>query len=188
MSPGLANARRSLLLTLAISQFALSVASAQSPPGAVSGCYGVTLGTWAPAVGLGADTVETIPPSRIELLTDIVTTALGRGSWIIRPAPGASPGYYRFSSFYRPAPADSIDLVWSTGFSGVQMRVARSNDNLVGWATTFWDFERTTQRASVRLVRESCGADAYPGFRESIRDPGASVTPAVRAARPRQRP
>jgi hypothetical protein len=150
------NGLRSILLGIALVHASESAAQSQSPPTAAVGCYAVKMGAWEPVVSLGADTIETIPPARIELLADTVTSGRGRGAWIIRPAPGAGASYHRFVSFYRPAPADSLDLTWTTGFSGLRMRVARSGTELVGWAQTFWDFERTRQRAPVRLIREPC--------------------------------
>lgn len=132
-------------------------AAAQGPaPPRLLGCYEVKLGAWQPALDLGPDTVFIQPPVHFELLGDTGTSAMERARWLVRPAPRATPGRHRFSS-WRLSTADSVELIWTTGFSGLRIVVASATDTLRGRAETFWDFDRARQRAAAELVRAPCG-------------------------------
>ena len=55
---------------------------------------------------------------------------------------------------------DSIELRWTTGFSGVNMSLSHEGDTLRGLAETTWDFDRQVQHANVTMWRVRCDADA----------------------------
>ena len=115
----------------------------------VAGCYIVNLGTWRPELSIGRDTVYMYPPSRIQLQTDTGTTLWEQGRWLVRPAPGVPRSVHRFS-FFRALGSDSIEVLWSTGLSGVRMRLKNEAGTMTGLADAFWDFPRQRQVASVR--------------------------------------
>ena len=57
--------------------------------------------------------------------------------------------------------ADSIDVVWSDGFSGVGVRLAIKGDTLHGLARTFVDVEPAVDdTATITAIRVPCGASA----------------------------
>ncbi len=123
-------------------------------PERVAGCYVVNLAAWKPDLSIGRDTEFMYPPSRIRLHTDTGTTLWEQGQWLVRPAPGVPRSVHRFS-FFRALGSDSIEVLWSTGFSGVRMR--RNAGTLSGYAEPFWDFPRQQQSAAVHLERTNCG-------------------------------
>jgi hypothetical protein len=124
-------------------------------PQKVAGCYLVHLEPWTPTASLGRDTVFIRVPARIQLMADTGTTLFEQGRWLVRAAPGEPRTRHRFSIFH-PIGSDSIEAVWSTGFSGVRMRLDHTSVPLTGRAFTFWDFPRAQQVADVRLEPTSC--------------------------------
>lgn len=117
----------------------------------LSGCWTVTLGAYAPAMDLGADSGYSRPPKRIDL-DSVRGSRLASYGWTIRPSLGI-PTSIDESSYFNPIGADSVLLIWTTGFSGLKIRAAIGNDTLRGVATPFWDFPRAAQHAQVVLVR-----------------------------------
>jgi hypothetical protein len=124
-----------------------------SMPQRVAGCYVVNFGPWTPDLPIGRDSVFMYPPSRIQLHADTGTTLWEQGQWLVRPAPGVPRSVHRFS-FFRVSEPDTIEVLWSTGFSGLRMRL--DADALTGHAASFWDFPRQQQVAAVRLERTNC--------------------------------
>jgi hypothetical protein len=135
---------------------ATSSARAQdnSPPVDAFACYQVVLGKWEPTLELREDSIFVIPPMRIELKRELGSSAFEKHGWLVRPAPGVPASVHRFSYFRLVG--DSLSLVWTTGFSGLTMKVAIASDTMHGQAHSFWDFDRRKQTAVVRLVRNSC--------------------------------
>jgi hypothetical protein len=123
----------------------------------VAGCYSVSMGRWRPWRWLGNDAVLFRPPAKIELKTDTGVAQFERGHRLVRPAPGALPSFHRFA-YYLPAGPDSVQIVFTTGFDGLTMRLQVSAAALVGSAETFTDDSRSPLRAPVRLTRERCAS------------------------------
>jgi len=121
----------------------------------VVGCWQVSIGRWEPNMSIGEDTIFSWPPRSIELQAVKGTRTFEDHGWLVRPAPGVRPSVHDFS-FFETRGSDSIDVVWTTGFSGLTMRLGRVGDTLRGQARTFWDFPRTAQTAEVLLARISC--------------------------------
>jgi hypothetical protein len=47
-------------------------------------------------------------------------------------------------------------LVWTTGLSGVEVKLHREGNTLVGVAEPFWDFPRRRRRSRVVAQRIEC--------------------------------
>lgn len=126
-------------------------------PAIAPACYDLDLGPWEPHMELDADSIYVAPPPRI-LLDTIPRVGLGRptGYWL-GAAPGALPSIHRFSSWTRME-SDSIELVWTNGFSGFRAKLSTRSTPLVGIAQTFWDFGRPQQTASLTAAAVSCDA------------------------------
>lgn len=132
-------------------------AVASAPPGFV-GCWALALSPWTPAAELGTDSVFITPPARIELTADSSIDARPTGL-VVRPAPGTRATIHRFVYWERLGP-DSLRIVFSTGFSGVLMRLARSGETLRGSARTFWDAQRPVQTSAVTATPIPCAPPA----------------------------
>ena len=125
----------------------------------VVGCWELRMGAWSPALMLGADERIITPPSRVLIDSTIGTRPYERRNLLLRPAPGATPSVHRYS-WWNIGRADSIELRWTTGFSGVNMSVEHEGDTLRGVAETTWDFDRQIQTANVTMWRVPCDAAA----------------------------
>ena len=132
----------------------LGAQQVDSLPPTVVGCFRVDLGAWRPAMDLRGDSVYTSPPVRIEIRQERGSRS-SRGEHIVRPAPGEAASVHRFS-WARKSTADSITLVWSNGFSGINLTLAVREDTLSGFGRTFWDFPRSAQVTEARLVKVRC--------------------------------
>ena len=119
----------------------------------VAGCWTVTMSTYAPPMVLRGDSVYSKPPRRIELDSMRGAGPFARDGWALSPARGVPLSVHRFSYFH-PIAGDSLELVWTSGFSGLTIRAAISADTLRGVARTFWDFGRPEQLAPVVLTRD----------------------------------
>ena len=114
----------------------LAPAAASGQTERVLGCYDLYLGTWAPN-DPGGDSIYYAPPTRV-LLTADSGAGLGhtpRG-YALLAAPSAMPSLHQYS--WWTFSGDSILMHWSSGFSGVNLRLA-GGDTLRGVARTFSD-------------------------------------------------
>ena len=125
----------------------------------VVGCWEVRMGAWAPTLMLGPDERIITPPSRVLIDSTIGTRPYERRNLLLRPAPGAAPSVHRYS-WWNMGRADSIQLRWTTGFSGLNMSLSHEGDTLRGLAETTWDFDRQVQKADVTMWRVRCDAAA----------------------------
>lgn len=125
----------------------------------VVGCWQLRMSAWEPALMLGADERIITPPSRVLIDSTIGTRPYERRNLLLRPAPGAAPSVHRYS-WWNLGRGDSIQLRWTTGFSGINMRLSHERDTLRGFAETEWDFDRQRQQAAVTAWRVPCAADA----------------------------
>ncbi len=134
----------------------------------VVGCWELRMGAWRPALMLGPDERIVTPPSRILIDSTIGTRPYERRNLLLRPAPGATPSVHRYS-WWNMGRADSIQLRWTTGFSGVNMSLDHLGDTLRGVAQTTWDFDRQVQHADVTMWRVACDAAAPVLAGDSLR-------------------
>ena len=134
----------------------------------VVGCWELRMGAWRPALMLGPDERIVTPPSRVLIDSTIGTRPYERRNLLLRPAPGATPSVHRYS-WWNMGRADSIQLRWTTGFSGVNMSLDHEGDTLRGVAETTWDFERQVQHADVTMWRVACDAAAPVLAGDSLR-------------------
>jgi hypothetical protein len=133
--------------------------SAQKPaePSAFAGCYELKLGPWWPT-GFGEDNMFATPPAQIQLLPILGTEGFEKNGLLVRPFPDApeSAFFRRRYSYWRIQTGDTVQLIWTTGFSGVVINLARQGRELSGWAHPFWDFPRFPRIAHVTAKRFSC--------------------------------
>ena len=113
-------------------------------------CFSLSLGTWTP------DLPEALPPvpAAIRLTDSAGTDGLESGRLQIAAIPAVAESY-RWS-WWEQRTADSIGVVFSTGFTGVSLRLARRGNDFEGSASAFFDFTAETPAATARLTRRSC--------------------------------
>jgi hypothetical protein len=122
---------------------------------AIAGCYAIELGPWLPDMGQNRsnDGIFLIPPDEITL----TTTSHGDRSthYVVRPALRVTPSVHKVM-LWSATPPDTVEVIFSNGFSGFTVSVVPRGDILVGQAVSFWDFPRPSQKASAVLRRMSC--------------------------------
>jgi len=124
-------------------------------PERLQGCYKLKMSAWRPDLHLGGDSAYITPPRAIQLFAEQGTKSIETNGYVLRPAPGARPSIHK-ASYWRIQGLDSIELVWSTGFSGLTMLLQPQGQDLRGKAKTSWDFNRTEQTAEVLAQRITC--------------------------------
>ena len=121
-------------------------------------CFDLALAPWSPNLGLQGDTIFSTPPMTVRF-TRIKNSWFASDdelSFRVAPANGA-PMSVHGPGFWTPvAGKDSVSIVWSTGFSGLSMKLAVAADVLRGEAETFWDFPRPHQTSQVTGLRVPC--------------------------------
>jgi hypothetical protein len=139
-------------------------AAQRSTVRALAGCYTLDLSPWSPAHAPGADSAAVTLPRRIALDTALAGGRFAAGSYQVgvigddaRPV-GMSATW---APIAKPSPAapDSVQILWSTGFRGVRLRLAHEGGMLRGEAATFGDVDRPDQRSTVRATRIACPRD-----------------------------
>jgi len=125
-------------------------------PENIQGCYKLHMSPWRPDLHLGEDSVFIAPPRAIQLFAERGTKGFETNGYVVRPAPGFKPTIHR-GSYWQPKAPDAIQVVWTTGFSGLSMVLKPEGQNLRGTAKTSWDFNRTEQTADVFAQRFACG-------------------------------
>ena len=124
-------------------------------PEVIQGCYELTLSDWRPNLKLGKDIVFITPPHRVQLFAERGTKGWEAEGYIVKPAPGERASVHRVS-YWLPKGPQSIEIVWTTGFSGLGMGLTLEGGELRGKAKTFWDFERKEQIADVVARKVDC--------------------------------
>lgn len=122
-------------------------------------CFDLSLAPWQPNLGLREDTIFSTPPMNVRF-SRVKSFGFGsydgRLSFRVLPAKGASMSVHG-PGFWTPIRgADSVSIVWTTGFSGLTMDLAVTRDTLRGVAETFWDFPRPRQTSQVTGIRTPC--------------------------------
>ena len=132
-------------------------------PSALAGCYELKLGRWWPS-GFGEDNVFATPPTKIQLLPVLGTEGFEKDRLLVRPFPNKPESVFfrRRYSHWRIQGTDSVQLTWTTGFSGVVINLAGQGSELSGWAHPFWDFPRFPRIAHVTAKRFACEAAQEP--------------------------
>lgn len=117
------------------------------------GCYSVRLGLFHARDALDASfrrahagTEHSTPPRIV---------ALDSGG-VLGPAPRIWPTIHRLNYWQLDSLSDSLQMVFSTGYSGVRLTLAAAGDSLIGHADDFWDFTHLSERAPVLLRRVAC--------------------------------
>lgn len=137
-----------LLAFLAVAACGDDVTSEEHSP---LGCYTVTLGRWdrppeESIIGL---------PDQIILTDERGTDVLESDRFLVRPYPDVTLQAYRWS-WWEPVEGDSIHIIWSTGFSGIEMRLGPSGADYRGTAQNFLDYTIEQSTATVTLDRFTC--------------------------------
>ena len=115
-----------------------------------AGCYDLALGAW------DGTAEEVLPlPASIELRSEFGSDVLENWRLLLRPNPDTEQRSYRWA-WWEEVEADSLRLIWSTGFTGIEMRVGRRADGYVGFAENFLDYPGGTARAQATLRRTDC--------------------------------
>lgn len=127
-------------------------------PESIRGCYELGALNWKPDLELDKEEMVFItPPERIELLTEHGTQGFEKNGYLVRPAPGFPQTVHR-SSYWVPTGPKRIEMVFTTGFSGLEMHLTVQGDTLQGKAKTFWDFLRRRQTARVVAHKVACAS------------------------------
>lgn len=120
-------------------------------------CMDLSLGEWKPAMDIGGDSLYLAPPPRVYFDTVPYT----RGAMVagddrrLVPARGALPSVHRIA-VWRPSTDGGIEVIWSSGFSGLRGVLQREGDGWTGQVRSFWDFGRPVQEAQIRGTVVSC--------------------------------
>lgn len=123
-----------------------------------AGCYELAIGRWIPPYMPGHDDHRHLP-RRIHLDTIRSPAPFERYSLQMRPESFIYDSSRR-STQWLPTSPEAVQLTWSTGFSGVSMRLRRAGNELRGTALASTDFSfgplDRAPRASVTARRIEC--------------------------------
>jgi hypothetical protein len=158
-------ARLVLYLAVLLCSLGCRQASSRSPvnntqetlgPASVQGCYELTLSAWRPTLSLGSDERELTLPPKIQLFGVRGTKGWETEGYVVKPAPGIEDAVHRESYWNTKGPR-SIEIVWTSGFSGVVMSLKVDAAGLSGQAKSFSDSDRQqTQNADVVARKFDC--------------------------------
>jgi hypothetical protein len=123
-------------------------------PETVEGCYDIGELAWRPDFN-GEDKVFITPPRRIQISSERGSKGFETNGYLVRPAPGIPPSVHRFS-YWTPKGRNAIEIVWTTGLSGLTMELKLEGKTLRGKAKSFWDFARKHETAKVIANKVSC--------------------------------
>lgn len=125
-------------------------------PEAIQGCYEFGALSWKPDLKLGEDEVFITPPQRIRLLAEPGSVGFEKNGYLVRPAPGFPPSVHR-ASYWEPTGPNTLEVVFTTGTSGLSMQLKVEGETLRGKAKTHWDFPRRGQTAQIIAQKTDCG-------------------------------
>jgi hypothetical protein len=135
---------------------AMSAPGAERPTAAqIAGCYQLEIEPWQPALNLGRDIDFITPPDQVNLTLEKPEHEWRKGSLLVRQV-AESRGSIHTSGEWQVSKSGKIEILWTTGFSGLTMDLASVRTGLEGRAKTFWDSHRTPQTAKVHGKRVSC--------------------------------
>jgi hypothetical protein len=148
-----------MLFGLELAHPAGAGAQALSHGGLTGACYDLSIGPWHPAQQLREDSIFVAPPSRVRFNT--ARSERRPDHFVLLTAPGALPSVHRYA-MWRLVGSDTVELIWSTGFSGLRMTLGGRPGELRGLAQAFWDFPRTPLIADASARRVPCDPPARP--------------------------
>lgn len=125
-------------------------------PDDVVGCYEVELGAWS------GPHEAWDPPEVVVLMDSLGTFVLESGKHLVRPCPGDTTVMHYMAWWERPS-ADSLTLVFTTGYVGIQGRLGRDGAQWTGHAEAFTDvapFVQATATLSLRALPPLSGVRA----------------------------
>ena len=125
-------------------------------PETIQGCYDLGTLSWKPDLKLGEDEPFITPPQRIQILTERGTIGFEKNGYLVRPAPGFPKSIHR-ASYWESSGPRTIEVVFTTGTSGLSMKLKVEGETLRGEAKTHWDFPRRGQTAQVNARKTECG-------------------------------
>lgn len=128
-------------------------------------CYQLHRGPWRPDLGLAGDTVFSRPPEIVRFSTRKHRQPYDPKDPVpmhVWPANGSRMSVHGPGGWTSSADGGTIEVAWSTGFSGVTMKLDVVGDGaeLRGTARPFWDFPRESQTADVTATRVACAPEA----------------------------
>jgi hypothetical protein len=164
--------------------------TAQEPTTELTGCHDIIVGDWyvllygeegpdAPLMHEGGDSLDFELPSRIEFAGPRWPTDTESPTLIVVP-PGALPSihHHRIARFA----GHSLRMSFGTGYSGLDIRLARSGEGWSGIATTLMHIGGVQVNArTVKLIPASCDSpppvsiDAMRPLARSVELEGGSV-------------
>jgi len=127
-----------------------------------STCYRLELGAWSGPFPSGSPTLHQVPEA-IRLDT-VSLPAMPWPGHYQRAAPSQAPRNgrpERFPPHWRLFAQDSLEIIWTTGFGGVTLRLRQAHDALSGAAYAFNDVEGpgiVQPTAPVKGTRIDCPA------------------------------
>ena len=139
-------------------------------PEALQGCYELGTLSWRPDLGIGEDKEFITPPARIKISAERGTVGFEKNGYLVRPAPGVPRSIHR-ASYWIPKGPNALELVWTTGLSGLYMRLKFGGETLRGKATSFWDFPRRKQSATIVAHKVDCAEEANLRIEGIYRNP-----------------
>jgi hypothetical protein len=125
-------------------------------PETIQGCYEIGALSWKPDLKLGEDEVFITPPQRIQILAERGSIGFEKNGYLVRAAPGFPKSIHR-ASYWEPTGPKTIEVVFTTGTSGLSIRLKVEGETLRGKAKTHWDFLRRHQTAQVIGHKTDCG-------------------------------
>jgi hypothetical protein len=124
-------------------------------------CYALRTGAWTPAAGQQLHVTHS-PPPIVHLDTQRVGRDVDPVARRVTPhIPALSRGGFLAPS-WTPVPPDSLQLMWSSGYEGVVVRLRERGDSVDGAARTFTDYGAQAL-APVHGWRVACPADTSRG-------------------------
>jgi len=127
---------------------------------------------YVPEMHWGVDEVFIKLPELLELSSELSTEPVARErARTVRPL-GPSSGHAHAYGEWWPVEEGGIRLVWGSGFSGVEVLLAKAEMGYRGTAETFWDFGRPSQTAIASMLSVGCGVAAEPRVAADRAAPG----------------
>jgi hypothetical protein len=147
------------LLCADLARFPTAAGQAATPAALAGVCYDLSLGPWRPRPLAGPDSIYIAPPSRVRF--DTVRSERSPDRFALATPPGALPSVHRYA-WWRPVDGDRVELLWSTGYSGLRMTLGGAQGELRGEARAFWDFPSDPLTADAVARRVACDGPAHP--------------------------
>jgi hypothetical protein len=116
------------VLLLAISAACSDEPASPGASGPVPGCYELALGPWRG----GPPEAPGLPPT-VRLIDSLGTDLLEQGKLLVRPVDSAAAATFPYWAWWEQPDADSLHVVFTTGYVGVELHLAAWS----GW-TGWW--------------------------------------------------